>query len=81
MVGRAALTAAMLFAMTVASLAEGPSFNGHAGTQDDQKACNPAVKKYCTAAVPDTFRILACLQQNRARIGKPCQGVLAKYGQ
>jgi hypothetical protein len=82
MVCRAASIAlTVLLATTAASFAQGPSFQGRAGTQQDQKACNPAVRKFCRAAVPDTFRILACLQQNRARIGKPCQGVLARYGQ
>ena len=82
MVDRAALIATMmLLVMTTASFAQGPTHQGHAGTPEDQKACNPAVKKFCSAALPDTFRILACLQQNRARIGKPCQGVLARYGQ
>jgi len=51
------------------------------GTADEQKACQPAVFKFCQAAVPDTMRILQCLQTNRARIGKPCQDVLAAHGQ
>jgi hypothetical protein len=82
MAGRAGLTAtALLLATTMVSFAQGPTYQGQAGTQEDQRACNAPVKKFCRAAVPDTFRILACLQQNRARIGKPCQGVLRRYGQ
>ena len=46
-----------------------------------QRACQPAVFKFCQSAIPDTFRILQCLQANRAHIGKACQAVLASYGQ
>ena len=56
-------------------------FPGYQGTPHDQKACEPAVFKFCRAAVPDQFRILQCLQTNRPRIGKACQAVLASYGQ
>jgi hypothetical protein len=56
-------------------------FPGYQGTPDDQKACQPAVFKFCQAALPDTFRILQCLQVNRPRIGRACQAVLANYGQ
>jgi hypothetical protein len=54
-----------------------PSFQG---TETEQKACQPAVFKFCREALPDTFRILNCLQQNRPRIGKACQQVLSSHG-
>jgi hypothetical protein len=79
MLCRAALVAAaVVLAGTTASTAQGLSMQG---TPEDQRACKPAVMRLCRAALPDTFRILACLQQRRARIGKACQAVLAKYGQ
>jgi hypothetical protein len=56
-------------------------FPSYQGTPDDQKACQPAVFKFCQAAVPDQMRILQCLQANRPHIGKACQAVLASYGQ
>ena len=56
-------------------------FPDYQGTADEQKACQPAVFKFCQAAVPDTMRILQCLQTNRSRIGKSCQDVLAAHGQ
>jgi hypothetical protein len=31
--------------------------------------------------VPDTFRVLACLQQNRRQISTPCRRVLESHGQ
>jgi hypothetical protein len=51
------------------------------GTPEDRAACEPDVRMYCQAAIPDTMRVLACLQQNRQRIGPSCLGVLQKYGQ
>ena len=55
-----------------------PSFQG---TPEEQAACRPDVDRYCRDAVPDTFRVLACLQRERARIGEPCRRVLERHGQ
>lgn len=51
------------------------------GTPEDRAACEPDVQRHCKAAIPDQLRVLNCLQDNRKRISKPCQGVLVKYGQ
>ena len=51
------------------------------GTPEDRAACEPDVQRHCRAAIPDQLRVLACLQDNRSRISKPCQGVLVRYGQ
>jgi hypothetical protein len=51
------------------------------GTPEDRAACEPDVQRHCRAAVPDQLRVLACLQDNRNRISRACQGVLVKYGQ
>ena len=51
------------------------------GTPEDRAACEPDVQRHCRAAVPDQLRVLACLQDNRSRISRACQGVLIKYGQ
>lgn len=51
------------------------------GTPEDRAACEPDVQRHCKAAVPDQLRVLNCLQDNRKRISKSCQGVLVKYGQ
>jgi hypothetical protein len=51
------------------------------GTPEDRAACEPDVQRHCRAAVPDQLRVLACLQDNRSRISRACQGVLVKYGQ
>jgi hypothetical protein len=51
------------------------------GTPEDQKACAPDAVKFCKDMIPDTFRVLSCLQNNRQKISASCQGTLAKYGQ
>jgi hypothetical protein len=51
------------------------------GTPEDRAACEPDVQRYCKAAIPDTFRVLNCLQANRRQISGSCQAVLVKYGQ
>ena len=51
------------------------------GTPEDRAACEPDVQRYCKTEVPDQLRVLGCLQDNRKRISRSCQGVLARYGQ
>jgi len=51
------------------------------GTPEDRAACEPDVQRHCRSAIPDQLRVLACLQDNRSRISRACQGVLVKYGQ
>ncbi len=51
------------------------------GTPEDRAACEPDVKRYCAEHIPDTFRILGCLQANQTRISNACHGVLVRYGQ
>jgi len=51
------------------------------GTPEDRAACEPDVKRFCKAAIPDNMKVLSCLQANRQKISKACQGVLTRYGQ
>jgi Cysteine rich repeat len=51
------------------------------GTPEEEAACKPDVTKYCQDAVPDTFRVLGCLKQQRKRLSKPCLAVLESHGQ
>ncbi len=51
------------------------------GTPEERAACAPDVKKYCETALPDTMRVLSCLQANRARISGACNRVLVSHGQ
>ena len=56
-------------------------FPNFQGTPEEQAACRPDVDRFCREAVPDTFRVLACLQSERARISAPCRRVLESHGQ
>lgn len=38
------------------------------GTPEEHAACAPDSTKFCKDAIPDTFRVLACLQENRQKI-------------
>ena len=51
------------------------------GTANEQDACEAPALKFCRSEIPDQFKVLACLQRNRANIGKACQAVLSAYGQ
>lgn len=59
-----------------------PSANSEQqGAPDEQSACTNDAVKYCGDAIPDTFRVLACLQQNRRHISGACRAVLKAHGQ
>jgi hypothetical protein len=52
------------------------------GTADEQKACSRDVSRFCRTLMDQgDFVILACLQQNRAKLTKPCSQVLTNHGQ
>jgi hypothetical protein len=51
------------------------------GTPEEQAACSPDATKFCKDEIPDTFRVLACLQEHRDKLRKACQQVLKNNGQ
>jgi hypothetical protein len=51
------------------------------GTSEERAACSPDVRRLCKSAGDDTFVVLACLKQNRAKLSKACEKVLADNGQ
>jgi Cysteine rich repeat len=51
------------------------------GTPEERAACQPDVQKFCEQALPDTMRVLHCLQANRTRISRACRQVLERHGQ
>ena len=52
-----------------------------ASAQQGQDACARDVSRFCRAHMNEgDMVVLACLQQNRARISKACQQVLASHG-
>jgi hypothetical protein len=53
-----------------------------AQAQQGHDACARDVSKFCRAQMQDGDQIvLACLKQNRAKISKACQAMLASHGQ
>ncbi len=57
-----------------------PSGGLFQGTAEEQAACVPDATKFCLEAIPDTFRVLACLQANRQKLRKACLQVLESHG-
>ena len=52
-----------------------------ASAQQGHDACARDVSRFCRAQMNDgDMVVLACLQQNRARISKGCQQTLAAHG-
>jgi hypothetical protein len=56
------------------------TFNLLQGTPEEQAACAPDSTKFCRDAIPDSFRVLACLQENRNKLRKVCLKVLEDHG-
>ena len=85
----AALALAVVFAcLTTAAWAQSqaprplpPPLPNFQGTPEEQAACRPDVDRFCREAVPDTFRVLTCLQSERTRISAQCRRVLESHGQ
>jgi hypothetical protein len=52
------------------------------GTPEEQKACARDVQRFCRPLMDQgDFVILACLQQNRAKLTAGCRTVLTNHGQ
>jgi len=51
-------------------------------TEQEDDACRDDVHRFCRDAESDSdeLRILSCLQMNRTRLTKACQGVLQSHG-
>jgi hypothetical protein len=69
-------------ALLSASVSTGAIAQQRSGTPDEQKACSRDVSRFCRAVMDQgDFTVLACLQQNRAKLTKPCSQVLTNHGQ
>ena len=51
------------------------------GTWEQQMACTPDVMRLCSDQIPDTNRIVACLRQNTALLGRSCRAVFESNAQ
>ena len=51
------------------------------GTWEQQMACTPDVWRLCSDQIPDTNRIVACLQQNTPQLSSACRAVFQSNNQ
>ena len=52
------------------------------GTPEEQLACTRDVQRHCRRVIDQgDLTVLACLQENRAKISKACDQVLKNHGQ
>jgi hypothetical protein len=68
--------AALLSLVLVASST--PSFA--VGDAEARAACTGDVFRYCVSALGSLDRIISCLKQQKPKISKPCQAVMAASG-
>ena len=53
---------------------------GHMGTPEEQRACSRDAQRFCRQQLNNDFAVQQCLQQNRAKLSKPCQKVFESHG-
>jgi len=70
-------------ALMLSSILISPAFaQQRSGTPEEQKACTRDVERFCRKIVDQgDFVVLACLQQNRAKLTAACAQVLTNHGQ
>ena len=72
----------LVAALLSLSVSGGAIAQQHSGTPEEQKACAHDVQKFCRAIMDQAdLVVLNCLQQNRAKLTKACDKVLADHGQ
>jgi cysteine rich repeat protein len=70
-------------AAMLSSILISPAFaQQRSGTPEEQKACTRDVERFCRKIMDQgDFVVLACLQQNRAKLTAACAQVLTNHGQ
>jgi hypothetical protein len=70
-------------ALILSSILISPVFaQQRSGTPEEQKACTRDVERFCRKIMDQgDFVVLACLQQNRAKLTAACAQVLTNHGQ
>jgi hypothetical protein len=74
----------LLLAITLSSLSLSTAAfaQGARGTAEEQAACTRDVQRHCRPVIDQgDLVVLACLQQNRAKISAACDRVLKSHGQ
>ena len=71
-----------LLALALLASLSTEAFAQHAGSDQDEKACTPDVKRFCRKWMDQgDFTILACLKENRTKLHAACRDVLIRHGQ
>jgi hypothetical protein len=69
-------------ALILLSVPVSTSALAHSGTEQDEKACSPDVRRFCRKlADQGDFAVLACLKENRPKLSTACRQVLVSHGQ
>ncbi len=56
------------------------AFAQHAGTPQEQSACNRDASRFCRKDLGNDNAVQACLQQHRARLSRACRKVFESHG-
>jgi hypothetical protein len=72
------LTSASIVLSLVLATSSTPSFA--VGEVEARAACTGDVFRYCASSLGSLDRIISCLKQQKPRISKPCQAVMAASG-
>jgi hypothetical protein len=75
---RFAAAAALVATISLLSAvsAQRPAQAGELGTNQERQACTPDVVRFCKAFIPNTERIMVCLQQNISSLSPACREVM-----
>ena len=73
----------LLLAITLSLLSLSTSaFAQSMGTPQEQAACSRDAQRFCRSVISQgDMAVLACFQQNRAKISRACDAVLRSHGQ
>ena len=72
----------MLVGLFLLSVPVSISAFAHSGTDQEEKACTPDVRRFCRKVMDQgDFTILACLKENRPKLSRACRYVLVSHGQ
>lgn len=75
------LNGASTYAQAASQIAQSASGGLFQGTPEERKACRHDSVKFCSDAIPDSLRVLACLKEHREHLTKACDQVLKNHGQ
>jgi hypothetical protein len=52
----------------------------HAGSPQERNACSRDASRFCRQYLSNDNEVQVCLQQNRAKLSKPCSKVFESHG-